>query len=106
MVPVLIHLFDVLVEATSKLFGNGLLAFREKPVIGIAHINIVSDDRPRLIDGKGGGALAGACARARSVKRGEAAALIPDKTVIHIARVNVISCNGPRYTDALGERTL
>ena len=41
-----------------------------------------------------------ACARARGVKRGEAAVLVPREAVIDVARVNVISRGGPRRGDA------
>ena len=67
-----------------------LLAFQEEAVICIARINEASDDRPSRVDVTGEGALAWACARARGVKRGEAAVLVQHEAVTHIARVNVI----------------
>jgi hypothetical protein len=85
---------------------SALLAFQEEAVKCIARIKEASDDRPSRVDVTGEGALAWACARARGVKRGEAALLIPYEAVIHITRVNVISRNRPRYTDALGDRAL
>jgi hypothetical protein len=37
--------------------SQGLLALREEPVKYIARIKVVSDDRPRRVDARGGGAL-------------------------------------------------
>ena len=68
-------------------------------MICIARIKEASDDRPRRVRHGGEGTLAYGCARARGVKRGEAAPLIPHEAVIHIARVNVISRNRPRWRE-------
>jgi hypothetical protein len=55
----------------------------------IARIKEASDDRPRRVDVIGEGALAGACARARSIERRDGTVTSAHEAVIHIARVNV-----------------
>jgi hypothetical protein len=89
MVPALSISLNVLSGAASKLSLQGLLAFQEEAVKCIARIKEASDDRPSRVDVTGEGALAWACARARGVKRGEAAVLVQHEAVTHIARVNV-----------------
>ena len=70
----------------------------------IARINEASDDRPSRVDVTGEGALAWACARARGVKRGEAAVLVQHEAVTHIARVKLYRQAVTVYRFAPGTR--
>jgi hypothetical protein len=65
-------------------------------VIHVVIVDGVSRDRPLRVDCPYEGALAGACARARSVERGDGAVAIAHEAVSHTARVNVISVNHSR----------
>ena len=75
-------------------------------MIHVACIKVVSRDRPCRVVAGWLGALAGACARAWSVKRGDGAVLIPQEAVIHVASVDVSSRDRPRWVDVGGERAL
>ena len=57
-------------------------------MICIARIKVLSDDRPRRVDAIGHGALECACARARSIERGDATLRVAHEAVIHAARVS------------------
>jgi hypothetical protein len=105
VVPAVFICFDVLPELLPNSL-QGLLAFQEEAVKYTAPIKEVSDDRPRRVGGNGEGALAYAGARARGIKRGEAAVLSPHEAVIHRACVNVISHDRPHWVDSLGYRAL
>ena len=96
----------VLSPAASKLSRSGLLAFQEEAVKCVARINEASDDRPRRVVDRGEGALAYTCARARGIKRGKAAVLIPQEAVIRVTCVDVISRDRPHWVDGLAERPL
>ena len=62
-------------------------------MIHIVRVNVGSGDRAGGVDGsrKGLGALAGTCARARGIERGDSAVRSAHEAVIHIARVRVPS---------------
>jgi len=60
-------------------------------VIHVVRVNVESRDRTLPVVGHGLCALVGACARARSVKRGEVAVGIEQEAVRHVACVNVVS---------------
>ena len=51
----------------------------------IARIKVVSDDRPRRSGVRGDGALADACARARSIERGDGTVRGAHEAVPHVA---------------------
>jgi hypothetical protein len=57
MVPVLIHLFDVLFGAASELSLQGLLALQEEAVRYIVRIKVGTDDCPRRVEAFGESAL-------------------------------------------------
>src|SRR5262245_51006512 len=70
----------------------------------IASVNVVSRDRPLRVDveaeDRGKGTLAGACARARCVERGEGAMRSPQEAMAHIARINIVSRDRACRVDA------
>ena len=66
------------------LFQARLLAYNEEAVIHVACILVISRDRPCRVVAVGGGALAGACARAGSIERGDGAVVIPQEAVIQL----------------------
>ena len=66
-------------ESCFETLSQGLLAIQERAVKYIDRILVEYDDRPRRVGGTGESALAYEGARARGVKRGEAAVLIRKK---------------------------
>ena len=72
----------------------------------VARVDVPSRNRTCRVGGSGEGALAYACARARGVKCGEDAVLIPHEAVIHRVCVHGRAHDGPRWVDASGERAL
>ena len=78
-------------------------------VIHVARVNVESGARPKIGEAReelGEGALAGAYARARSVKRGESAVGIEQEALGHIACVNVVSGDHAEVVDVPGYRAL
>jgi hypothetical protein len=75
----------------------------QEAVKHVVIVDVVSRDRPCVVDALGEGALAGACARAGSVERRDAAVGSAHEAVSHIARVNVGSINRSRVV-ASGSR--
>ena len=71
----------------------------QEAVIHVVIVDGVSRDRPLRVDIPYEGALAGACARARSVERGDLAVVIAHEAVSHTVRVNVVSVNHSRVVD-------
>ena len=69
--------------------ASGLMGPQEAAT-HIARVNVVSRNRVTWVVDEGDGALAGASARARNVKRREGARNT-NEAVIHIAPVNVVS---------------
>jgi hypothetical protein len=69
-------------------------------VICIARIKDASADSPRRVDAIGHGALARACARARSIERSDDTVTSAHKAVRHAARVSEPASDGPRRGDA------
>jgi hypothetical protein len=75
----------------------------------IARVKGSCRDRPcgvEAIDGKNNGALAGACACARSIKLGDGAVRSAQEPVTYTARVNVASRDRLRRVDVAGAGTL
>src|SRR4029077_16170330 len=78
-------------------------------VIHIASVKGSCCDRPGSVEkiaGKNKGALAGACARVRSIKCSDGAAPSAQETVSHIARVDIASRDRLLRVDVAGEGTL
>jgi hypothetical protein len=75
-------------------------------VIDIVRIKVVSDDRPGLVVGKGDRALAGACARARSIERRDGPVSSAHVAVIRRVCVDVSSWDRPRRVDGTAHRAL
>ncbi len=78
-------------------------------VIDIARVKGSCRDRTcgvEAIAGKNKGALAGACARVRSIKRSDGTVRSAQEAVSHIASVNVASRDRLRRVDVAGEGTL
>jgi hypothetical protein len=75
-------------------------------VIHVVRVNVESRDRPLPVVGHGVGALAGACARARSIEGGEVAVGSAQKAMRHVVCVNVVSCDHPEVVDVPGDRAL
>src|SRR5271167_713033 len=74
-----------------------------------ARVNVVSRDRPCRVDDVGAirvGALAGTCARIRSVERRDGAVGSAHVAVTYTARVIVVSRNRPRRVETVGARAL
>jgi hypothetical protein len=59
----------------------GITRLPREAVTYIARIKAVSDDRPLRVEAKGDSALAGACARARNIKRGDGAVRVPNEAM-------------------------
>jgi hypothetical protein len=78
----------------------------EKAVVHIARIRIVSRDRSPWGNCISDGALEGACARARSVERGDCTVVIAQVAVVNIACIREPSRYGSLRVDAIGVRTL
>src|SRR5437667_9385484 len=77
----------------------------------IARVNVVSRDRPLRVDveaeDRGKGTLAVACARARSVERGEGAMRSRQEAMTHVAVVSVVAREGAcRFDAAVADRAL
>src|SRR5260370_41857026 len=66
-------------------------------------VKVKSCDRPGRVDALREGPLAGDCARARSVKRGEGAVASAHEAVSHKACVCVVSREHSRRVDVVGE---
>src|SRR5438093_7175473 len=78
-------------------------------VIHIIRVKRSCRDSPcgvEAIDGKNNGALAGACARVRSIKRSDGAVRGAQEAVTYITRVNVASRDRIRRVDVAGAGTL
>ena len=74
--------------------GHGAVRSAQDAVKHIARVKGSCRDRPcrvEAIDGKNNGALAGACARVRSIKRSDGAVRSAQEAVNYSARVNVAS---------------
>src|SRR4030095_4003010 len=74
--------------------GDRAVWSAQNAVIHIARVKRRSRDRSHRVKAKAGknkGALAGACAGVRSIKRSDAAVRSAQEAVSHIARVNVAS---------------
>ena len=86
--------------------GTPALRVSQEPVQRTASVNLPSGDRSRWVIAKRISALAGACARARSVEAGDRAMRGAQEAVIHTARIHVISDDLSRGVDALGQGAL
>src|SRR5439155_1510437 len=73
-------------------------------MIHIARVNIDSGDRIHRIVAKRDSALAGTCARARNIERGDGAVLSTQDTVKHIARVKGGCRDSPCWVEAIDEK--
>src|SRR5437588_70241 len=72
----------------------------QEAVIHTTRVSVVSRTPRRWVVAKGERALAGACARARSIERRDGAVGGVHVPVGHIARVTVISRDHPRLVEA------
>src|SRR6266480_1717185 len=89
--------------------GHSAVRSAQDTVIHIARVKGGCRDRPcgvETIDGKNNGALAGACARVRSIKCSDGAVRSAQEAVTYIARVNVASRDRIRRVDVAGAGTL
>src|SRR5213078_342276 len=82
------------------------LGAAQETVIHIDRVNIDSGDRIHRIVAKRDSALAGTCARARNVERGDGAVRSTHEAVTYITRVNVVSLNRSCLVDAKGKGAL
>src|SRR5437867_8384763 len=89
--------------------GHSAVRSAQDTVIHIARVKGSCRGRPcgvETIDGKNNGALAGACARVRSIKCSDRAVRSAQEAVTYIARVNVASRDRIRRVDVAGAGTL
>src|SRR6266542_2890730 len=96
-------------RARSVECGDNAIQSAQDAVIDIARVKGICRDRScgvEAIAGKNKGALAGACARVRSIERSDGAVRIAQETVSHTASVNVASRDLLRRVDVTGEGTL
>src|SRR6266536_1932396 len=96
-------------RARSIKRGDRAIRSAQDAVIHIARVKRTSRDRPCGVKAKAGknkGALAGACARVRSIKRIDRTVRSAQEAVSHIASVNVASRDRLRRVDVAGKGTL
>src|SRR5262249_34254261 len=89
--------------------GHSAIRSAQDAVKHIVRVKGSCSDCPcgvEAIDGKNYGALAGACARARSIKRGDGAVWSAQEPVTYSASVNVASRDRFRRVDLAGASTL
>src|SRR5206468_4032371 len=89
--------------------GHSAVRSAQDTVKHIVRVKRSCRDRPcgvETIDGKNNGALAGACARVRSIKCSDGAVRSAQEAVTYIARVNVASRDRIRRVDVAGAGTL
>ena len=67
----------------------------QEAVSYVARVNVLSRDRPEIVDAQGLSALEKACARARIVERCDRAVGSAQEAVKYAARVSVISRDRP-----------
>ena len=72
-------------------------------MIDIVRVNVVSRDRVFQVGAVAYGALARACARARSIEGGEGTVGSAQEAVIDVARIYVQSCDRPRWVEAIDD---
>src|SRR2546429_330425 len=76
---------------TPKRCAKSRLLSPQKAVIHIGCVDVGSRDRPCRVVGGGGGALAGACARAWGVKRRNGAVRSAHQAMIYVVGVSKVS---------------
>src|ERR1019366_4324302 len=83
-----------------------VLRHSEEAVIHVVRVNVESRDRPLPVVGHGVGALAGACARARSIEGGYHTVGSAQEAVSRVVHVNVLTHDRPLCVVAFGNGAL